>query len=774
MAMSNWSGVLLLLACWGTPAGASSIYFTKHNLSAGSGNEVRASGEDQLCVFCHTPHGAASSAQAPLWNRQLPQGASYQAYSSSSLQATTEAPGGASKLCLSCHDGTLAIGAVNVANGQVAPTLTMTGAAAGGMMPSGGGLTTGNTRNLGTDLSNDHPISFTFDTELAARDGELYDPEAVAHIGTRSGGDYPLLPLDHDSKVQCTSCHDPHQYDEATGNTKFLRGQRLQQQPPGGAGFDAANDMICLGCHQKSGRAWSESVHASNLTASYSYTDTAADERGFPLGTKVWQAGCLNCHDSHTVQGAKRLLREGTDSLATPKAGGNPAPEETCYQCHSSLSNRAVQELGIADIRSDFVNKSRRMPITRDHQQRDHPHDIEDANLNESREKLGRNQPSNRHTTCTDCHNPHRVIRAPLLNAGAPASQGTHTHASGTLHSNLASGALRGSIGVEPIYANDTFEPDPIAADALIAFQVKQGAPQAGASTDVNQPYVTREYQVCLRCHSNYGFGTLPPTAGDSGGGTPYGTNGLAQYTNQAMEFNPPLADRGEPGGNHRSWHPVIGPTGRTDAVRRSGARNSWSAPWNQSGALGNQTMYCSDCHGSDHSATGSGGAPAAGSPWGPHGSNNNFILRGSWSNPENPFGTGAICFKCHSTGYRRKDGLSSSGFWGGGRGDLHGYHADNVRRTDSPRDQMRCTMCHVAVPHGWKNKAFLVNLNDVGPEGGQAIGTNVSGRSYTNGPYYRKAYLRIRNWRPSGSWRENDCGKSGSYGRDWMRNTCG
>jgi hypothetical protein len=92
-----------------------------------------------------------------------------------------------------------------------------------------------------------------------------------------------------------------------------------------------------------------------------------------------------------------------------------------------------------------------------------------------------------------------------------------------------------------------------------------------------------------------------------------------------------------------------------------------------------------------------------------------------------------------------------------------------------------------VAVPHGWKNKALLVNLNDVGPEvgkaaGGEEICTGSGGwgstnggcskdNGYTNAPYYLNAFLKVINFRPSGQWRENDCGsKSGQTGRDWMR----
>ena len=86
-----------------------SIVDSPHNLSATGPGEVRAVTEQKICVFCHTPHRAAPI--QPLWNRLLPVSV-YSVYSSNSLDALPGQPTGASKLCLSCHDGTIALGSV--------------------------------------------------------------------------------------------------------------------------------------------------------------------------------------------------------------------------------------------------------------------------------------------------------------------------------------------------------------------------------------------------------------------------------------------------------------------------------------------------------------------------------------------------------------------------------------------------------------------------------------------------------------------------------------
>ena len=200
----------------------------------------------------------------------------------------------------------------------------------------------------------------------------------------------------------------------------------------------------------------------------------------------------------------------------------------------------------VPNIKDDFA-LPRRMPIrTTDQQAGSEVHDIgtgtgtqRGKDFIESPTLLGKANLLNRHVECTDCHNPHRVIKNRLFNANAtvPDAGGTHNHAAGPHQHRL--GRAQGQFGVQPVYGGATFGTLPAAYD------IKRGDGGVGASTAVSSTWVTREYQVCLKCHSNYAYDT-PPRLGDSGGGTPSGTNGLLNFTNQAMEFQAPLAHKGE------------------------------------------------------------------------------------------------------------------------------------------------------------------------------------------------------------------------------------
>ncbi len=831
---------------------------TRHNLSsnpptrqATSGNAstteavVTSSGANatsEVCVFCHTPHGATNPGR-PLWNRN-DSGAVYTPYSSSSLQATdidvtAAALGAPSKMCLSCHDGTIALGNVANAPGSgfgsaitLANTDAGAGASATGKMPFGRGQANDNhgfTRRLGTDLRNDHPISFTYNTTLATADGELRSPPGPTIssrplIGDRiAGTPKPHFPL-VGGKVQCTTCHDPHKQTQ-----KFLNTNRLVRVAPDISQtsytdwtLNIDDDQICVACHTRLGKAWAVSAHSHSTVANETYRAGDAAMRDFPTGTRVWQAGCLNCHDPHTVAGSRRLLREGSGAAlgsVTPGligysaafrlgsgAGGDydttSAIENTCYQCHSSTAVITPTTLtateGVPDIQTEF-QRLYHMPITNNEQGQSgagnttEVHDITDRENTESQTKLGLYAPQNRHVECTDCHNTHRVLKADTyLGANLPGgdvTRRTHVPARGTVgeYGNIAGGALRGAWGVEPSYTasgQTTVTTSSIWGQENVTFTVKKGDPGGATTLPVGSAgtnaaaYLTREYQLCFKCHSSYANGPLPTDfpnlkATTGRGGTASGTNNMTRYTDVAKEFaaratDPPSTglDQGEttntstvcsggdcaPSGsypqdtnsgggnfNHRSWHPVVFPTGRSGDERGSATFANIKAPFNTTSKIGKQTMHCSDCHGQSTSWT-DGTGPNLTQVQGPHGSSNPFLLKGTWSS-STALGAGgiagSICENCHVI-----NGATESG--------LNGNHVPDGNMAGAS-----CMRCHIAVPHGWKNKAFLVNKACVGPEGGE-VGNCVDLRSFSSNfdraPYYVGARNSFLVWRPSRS----------------------
>lgn len=255
---------------------------TRHNLTQGSNpnagamNTVR-NNYGEVCVYCHTPHGANTVAKAPLWNRSLPTDTVFQTYdklNTSSLTQTVSQPGAASLPCLSCHDGSQAIDAIlNMpGSGQYSSTPTPTAwtpTLAGqtkstqhlnlvGCMachgPSTGFATDFTAFNIGTDLRNDHPVGVNFPTangtgtDWKAPTGSVTRGAVVTTFfdedsnGRMDKGDIRLYGSGTDSRVECASCHDPHGVPSAgegsTFNATFLRKTN-------------ASSSVCLTCHAK-------------------------------------------------------------------------------------------------------------------------------------------------------------------------------------------------------------------------------------------------------------------------------------------------------------------------------------------------------------------------------------------------------------------------------------------------------------------------------------------------------------------------------------------
>ncbi len=213
-------GLFLGSTAWAGTITGSAHDFSTSNWSGG-----------QICVACHTPHGGNTTvADAPLWNHTLTT-ATYTLYSSGTLNGGPLAqPSGVSKLCLSCHDGTVAIDSFGGGAGTAG---VMTGSKAVGAAAQG-------------SLANDHPIGFTFDTALATADGALFDPSTKSVVvgsgGTKTKTGTVANLMLFNGKLECASCHDVHNNFTAANGTGV--GAPLLR-------VSKAGSSICLTCHNK-------------------------------------------------------------------------------------------------------------------------------------------------------------------------------------------------------------------------------------------------------------------------------------------------------------------------------------------------------------------------------------------------------------------------------------------------------------------------------------------------------------------------------------------
>lgn len=267
-----------------------SVLNTRHNLTQSTMQDGQGAvmnpyrnNYGQVCVYCHTPHGANSAPGAPLWNRTLPAGSTFTTYSSlnsPSLTQTVTAPGANSLVCLSCHDGSTAIDAILNMPGSglysSAPNSaflnTWTGPKGpnhqrlGDELPSApvSGFSTclvchqpGESGDMsatdftvfviGKDLRNDHPVGVVFPagnsdfnpTNGTQNGAKFFDANSNNRMDTNEvriydgGAGY---------EVECGSCHDPHGIPSAGAGSQFL---------PSFLRVASAGSQICLTCHAK-------------------------------------------------------------------------------------------------------------------------------------------------------------------------------------------------------------------------------------------------------------------------------------------------------------------------------------------------------------------------------------------------------------------------------------------------------------------------------------------------------------------------------------------
>lgn len=318
-----------------------------HNMSSSGTGPVK--GQGDACLYCHAPHSGVATANSALWSQMLSV-QTYTAYSSTTLKNATVQPtlGGSSSLCLSCHDGTVAVGQT-----QPYGTLTMTGS----MNPAD---------KFGSGLQGSHPFSLKLPMLDAS---DLQTALTTTHTTADPTKSVQLV----NSNVECTSCHSPHVQSIDRLSQNFLV-------------RDSANGQMCLACHSSDARTvngqsnplgqWTASIHAqathkiANAPVLGSYPDVA-------------QNACISCHMPHNSLAGPRLLRGPVPSVTNVDAS-----TQNCMTCHSGGSNITP---GILNVYSEFAKIAHPYPLGTN------THDTNEAALLNN----------NRHTTCVDCHNPH-------------------------------------------------------------------------------------------------------------------------------------------------------------------------------------------------------------------------------------------------------------------------------------------------------------------------------------------------------------------------------
>ncbi|MFQ5805571.1 MAG: cytochrome c3 family protein [Phycisphaerae bacterium] len=279
---------LLCVFLWAPWASADeTVINSKHDLSTFGPGPVRAVEESRVCIFCHVPHNASPA--APLWNRHNPT-THYRIYSSRTTDARIDQPGAASKRCLSCHDGSIALGLT--LDRPLTDPIAMTHL----YIPTG-------PADLTNDLSDDHPIGLRYDRALSNRDRQIRPPELVDH----------RIQLGRRGELECIACHQPH--NNELGN--FLR-------------ITEREGALCLTCHDLDG--WRTSSHAlSPRTVPVTVTN---GER-LPYRSMADNA-CRSCHVPHGAPRRERLLYD--------------RPSRLCLNCHDGIGAKNV--LAVSDRRS--------------------------------------------------------------------------------------------------------------------------------------------------------------------------------------------------------------------------------------------------------------------------------------------------------------------------------------------------------------------------------------------------------------------------------------
>jgi hypothetical protein len=215
-----------------------------------------------VCETCHIPHASDTTYHLPLWNHTMSgNSGNYTPYTSPSFVANVGVaaqPDGPSLACLSCHDGTVAINSFFNTPYGLSTNSPQFIKASHNVTWNGGG----------TDLSHNHPISFTYNSALATKMGDLNDPlnYAIGNVpvypgtsgtnanivapvpATWAGSSLTGKSIDQamlwNHEMECSSCHDVHGMVGSSPSSGILL-------KISGTDSKGRASLICRNCHMK-------------------------------------------------------------------------------------------------------------------------------------------------------------------------------------------------------------------------------------------------------------------------------------------------------------------------------------------------------------------------------------------------------------------------------------------------------------------------------------------------------------------------------------------
>lgn len=259
--MNRFKKILLIGAAMAMPSlafaaagAAGGLNGTAHDFTASPTMTAAAGGAIGLCTYCHTPHQAITTSL--LWNHTL-SAKTFTWDDATTTGGTTYASiaptyKGPTIKCLSCHDGSVAIGDVSMFR-ETTGVMDTFKVGDDPLMPftkiGGGGAMKGN-----------HPVGMPYPQAVANQYNSVTTGAAVPvteFVANPVGTNGTFIKLYNDSTgtggvisggavagktgIECSSCHDPH--NKSTADDLFLRGKI--------AGADAGSGYICLQCHIK-------------------------------------------------------------------------------------------------------------------------------------------------------------------------------------------------------------------------------------------------------------------------------------------------------------------------------------------------------------------------------------------------------------------------------------------------------------------------------------------------------------------------------------------